>query len=48
MMEYRADELTEEIEELEETLKEKDDAELSAQLIAKKKELKEMSSYENH
>lgn len=44
MKEYRADELTEEIEELEETLKEKDDAELSAQLIAKKQELEEIEN----
>jgi hypothetical protein len=44
MMEYRADELTEEIEELEETLKEKDDAELSAQLIVKKQELEEINN----
>lgn len=44
MMEYRADELTEEIEELEETLKEKNDAELSAQLIAKKQELEEINN----
>jgi len=44
MMEYRADELTEEIEELEETLKENNDPELSAQLIAKKQELEEINN----
>jgi hypothetical protein len=42
MKEWAMQELADEIEELEETLKEKDDAELSAQLIAKKKELEEM------
>jgi hypothetical protein len=44
MMEYRADELTEEIEELEETLKENNDFELSAQLIVKKQELEEINN----
>jgi hypothetical protein len=42
MKEWAMQELADEIEELKETLKEKDDAELSAQLIAKKKELEEM------
>ena len=42
MKEWAMQELADDIEELEETLKEKDDAELSAQLIAKKKELEEM------
>jgi len=42
MKEWAMQELADEIEELEETLKEKDDAKLSAQLIAKKKELEEM------
>jgi len=42
MKEWAMQELADEIEELEETLKEKDDAELSAQLITKKKELEEM------
>jgi len=44
MKEYRADELTEEIEELEETLKEGEDEKLSAQLIAKKQELEEIEN----
>ena len=44
MKEWAMQELADEIEELEETLKEKDDAELSAQLIAKKKELEEMEN----
>jgi hypothetical protein len=44
MKEYRADELTEEIEELEETLKEGADEKLSAQLIAKKQELEEIEN----
>ena len=42
MKEWAMQELADDIEELEETLKEKDDAELSAQLIAKKKELEEI------
>ena len=42
MKEWAMQELADEIEELEETLKEKDDAELSAQLIVKKQELEEM------
>ena len=42
MKEWAMQELADEIEELKETLKEKDDAKLSAQLIAKKKELEEM------
>ena len=42
MKEWAMQELADDIEELEETLKEKDDAALSAQLIAKKKELEEM------
>jgi hypothetical protein len=44
MKEYRADDLASEIEELEETLKEEHDEELSAQLIAKKQELEEIEN----
>jgi hypothetical protein len=44
MKEYRAEELVQEIEEIEETLKEGHDAKLSEELIAKKQELEEIDN----